>query len=88
MRIAKNPKYEILYGYRCAKGNTVGIAPRQVMARDALSIALAMTDPFHCNKWLADVARLARRGDSCVITTTSESTDYGLVERTIRVTRV
>ena len=87
MRVARQPKYSVTFGFICQSNGMVGQSPTRNMSHPDLEFALAMVDPFNHEKWMGQISQLHRRGDHIVITMTSASDNYGNVGRAIKVTK-
>lgn len=87
MRVVRQPKYSVTFGFICELSGMAGQSPTRDMSHPDLEFALGMVDPFNHEKWMRDISALRHRGDHIVITMTSGSDNYGKVGRAIRIQR-
>lgn len=85
MRV-KRKKYIVHFGFICQNG--MGTTEPKELKYHELEFSLAMVDPFNHEKWMSQIDTLRRRGDSILLTMTSDSDNYGTVGRAIRFIKV
>ena len=66
----------------------MGTAEPKELKYQELEFSLAMVDPFINEKWMSQIDTLRRRGDSILLTMTSDSDNYGTVGRALRIISV